>query len=219
MSEPVDLQLLRREYPGGRQLCADPAIWLFDDFATPAEMTALVDAAKDQLQRAEVSGDVGGFVSDGRSGSNCWIAHDHGRFTLKLAQRISQLVGIPLTHAESFQIVHYGPQQQYKPHFDAWDAGTTRGDRNMARGGQRLVTALVYLNHVEDGGATAFPKLALEVRPCKGSLLLFHNCPAGSNLKHPNSLHGGMPVTAGEKWAANLWFRQQDYRRKPVGSS
>jgi len=216
MSEPVDLQRLRRVYPEGKQLCADPAIWLFRDFATAAEMAALVNAASDQLQRAEVSGDDGGFISDGRSGSNCWIAHDQGRFISKLAQRISRLVDIPLTHAESFQVVHYGLQQEYKAHFDAWDAGTTRGDRNMARGGQRLVTALVYLNHVAGGGATSFPNLKLDVLPRKGDLLLFHNCPAGTDLKHENSLHGGMPVTSGEKWAANLWFRQRDYRWKPV---
>lgn len=214
MSEPIDLQQLPRSYPDGQQLSTDPAIWLFADFASPAEMTALMDAAKHQLQRAEVSGDSGGFVSDGRSGSNCWIAHDHGRFTLKLAQRISQLLGIPLTHAESFQVVHYLPGQQYKPHYDAWDAGTARGDRNLARGGQRLVTALVYLNDVADGGATAFPHLKISVAPRKGSLLVFHNCPVGTDQKHKHSLHGGMPVTTGEKWAANLWFRQRDFRRQ-----
>jgi len=219
MSEPVDLQRLRREYPGGQLLCTDPAIWLFEDFATAAEMAALVNAARHQMQPAEVSGDEGGYISDGRSGSNCWIAHEYGRFTLKLAQRISKLVDIPLTHAEAFQVVHYGPEQEYKAHFDAWDAGTVRGDRNLARGGQRLVTALVYLNHVSGGGTTAFPNLKLEVQPRKGNLLLFHNCPAGTDLKHENSLHGGMPVTTGEKWAANLWFRQRDYRWQPEGGT
>ena len=26
---------------------------------------------------------------------------------------------------------------------------------------------------------------------------------------NPNSLHGGSPVLKGEKWAVNLWFRQE----------
>ena len=82
----------------------------------------------------------------------------------------------------------------------------------MQRGGQRLVTALRYLYDVEGGGCTRFTNLQLDVQPVKGSLLLFHNCERGSSKRHSDGLHAGMPVTAGEKWAANLWFRQRDYR-------
>jgi len=35
----------------------------------------------------------------------------------------------------------------------------------------------------------------------------------GTDSRHPLSLHGGQPVLVGEKWAANLWFRERDYRR------
>jgi prolyl 4-hydroxylase len=119
-----------------------------------------------------------------------------------------------LVNAESYQVVHYGPGQEYRAHFDGWDAGTDRGKRCMERGGQRLVTTLLYLNHVEAGGATGFPKLELNVNPLPGSLLLFHNCHPGTNLRHELSLHGGLPVNAGEKWAANLWFRERRYQRR-----
>jgi prolyl 4-hydroxylase len=209
---PVDLKTLPQQYPHGQRLHAAPAVWLFENFASAEELQALTQAAREKLQPAEVSGDKGGYLSPGRSGSNCWIDHTHSALTLQLAERVSKLVRIPLQQAESFQIVYYGPGQEYKPHFDAWDDDSERGRRCMERGGQRLVTALLYLNHVEAGGATSFPKLGLEVHPLRGNLLLFHNCYAGTNRKHENSLHGGMPVTAGEKWAANLWFRERDYR-------
>lgn len=212
MPAPTDLATLPQQYPRGQRLHVAPSVWLFENFASAEELSALMEAAWEKLRPAEVSGDGGGYLSPGRSGSNCWIEHDHSALTLQLAQRISKLVKIPLQQAESFQIVHYGPGQEYKPHFDAWDEDSDRGRRCMERGGQRLITALLYLNHVEAGGATGFPKLGIDVRPLPGNLLLFHNCYAGTNRKHENSLHGGMPVTAGEKWAANLWFRERDYR-------
>lgn len=212
MDSSIDLDSLAQHYPGGRQLHAAPAIWLFENFASAEELAALREAAWEKLQPAEVSGDSGGYLSSGRTGSNCWISHDHNALILQLAQRISSLAGIPLHHAESFQVVHYGPQQEYKPHYDAWDHDNERGRRSMARSGQRLLTVLLYLNHVEAGGATSFPQLQLDVHPLPGNLLLFHNCHAGSNRKHRDSLHGGKPVSAGEKWAANLWFRERAYR-------
>ena len=71
-----------------------------------------------------------------------------------------------------------------------------------------MITALIYLNDVEDGGATSFPELDIAIKPKKGNVLVFHNTiPETTNI-HPKSLHAGMPVSNGEKWAANLWFRE-----------
>lgn len=211
MSEAVDLARLRKRYAGGVHLRRQPPVWLFENFASAEEQEALMEAAWEQLRPAEVTGDVKDYISKGRTGSICWVQHDLNAMTLQLAKRISALVNIPLDHAESFQVVHYGPGQEYKAHYDAWDAGTPRGDKCLARGGQRLVTALLYLNHVEAGGATHFPRFKLKVNPLPGNLLLFHNCHAGTTRKHEAALHGGLPVTHGEKWAANLWFRQHRF--------
>jgi prolyl 4-hydroxylase len=214
MSDSIDLKRLPTTYAEGRQLHELPSVWLFENFATQEEMAALREAAWEQLRPAQVSGDKDGYISPGRTGSNCWVRHDHCALTLSLASRIADLVGIPLENAESYQVVYYGPGQEYRAHFDAWDADTERGQRCMARGGQRLVTTLLYLNHVEAGGATGFPKLELDVHPLPGNLLLFHNCYPGTARRHELSLHGGLPVTAGEKWAANLWFRERTYQRR-----
>jgi prolyl 4-hydroxylase len=208
----MDVAALPLAYRHGQQLNESPCIWLFRDFASAAEMQALIASAQPKMAPAEVSGETGGFLSQGRSGCACWVSHDYSALTLALAQRISRLVEIPLSHAENFQVVYYGRDQEYKAHFDGWEQGTERGDRCLAHGGQRLWTALLYLNDVERGGCTRFPKLELDVQPVKGSLLLFHNCERGSSKRHDHSLHAGMPVTAGEKWAANLWFRQREYR-------
>ena len=75
-----------------------------------------------------------------------------------------------------------------------------------------MVTALVYLNKVEAGGATQFPKLGITVPAQPGRMVLFHNTTEDISGPHPLSLHAGMPVESGEKWAFNLWFRLHDIR-------
>ena len=75
-------------------------------------------------------------------------------------------------------------------------------------GGQRMITALIYLNDVKDGGATYFPELNISINPKKGNVLIFHNTISETTNINPRSLHAGMPVSSGEKWAANLWFRE-----------
>ena len=122
------------------------------------------------------------------------------------------MVGLPLEQAESLQVLHYSQDQEYAPHYDAWDAATERGRRCMIKGGQRMVTCLLYLSDVEDGGGTSFPNLEMEVRAKKGRMVLFHNCYGGRNLRHPDCLHGGLPVVKGEKWACNFWFRESVYQ-------
>jgi len=207
----MTVQILQ-QYDIGQQVNDEPVIYVFEDFLRANEMAELIAAAQFNLQRAVVSDAKIGKVSLSRTGQNCWVRHRQTAVIGGLCDRVSALVGLPLTQAESLQVIHYAETQEYKPHFDAWDASTDRGKRCMERGGQRLVTCLLYLNEVESGGGTCFPKLDMEVRAVQGRMVLFHNCQAGTNLRHPASLHGGLPVEAGEKWACNLWFRERSCR-------
>lgn len=198
---------LREEYPGGERIADEPPLFLFDDYLSQAECDHLIELSEENMKRAVVSGDTEGVESDGRTGGVHWLAHDETPATLALSQRIAALVGLPLENAESLQVINYGPGEEYRSHYDAWVAGTETGDRCMARGGQRLVTCLMYLESAEAGGCTVFPRLDLEVIPRPRRMLLFHNCYPGTLERHPGSLHGGMPPEAGTKWACNLWFR------------
>lgn len=211
---------LRDFYEIGKKINDEPLLYLFEEFLTDLEVEQLLAAAKPKLKQAMVSAAKSGVESAGRSGNNCWIAHGYNAVIEDLSFRVAEVVGIPLENAESLQLVHYSENQEYAPHFDAWDAATERGRRCMARGGQRMVTCLLYLNDVEAGGGTSFPKLDMQVRARRGRMLLFHNCHRGSSVRHPDSLHGGMPVLKGEKWACNFWFREKAYQTaEPVPSS
>jgi len=205
---------LRDFYETGNQINEDPKLVVFEDFLQPLETEQLLAAAQSKLKQALVSAANSGVESPGRTGRNCWIPHDYNAVVEDLSLRVADIVGMPLEYAESLQVVHYGRSQQYAPHYDAWDAGTERGQRCMAHGGQRLITCLMYLNEPAEGGGTSFPNLDLEVRAKRGRMLLFHNCHRGSTVRHPDSLHGGMPVLEGEKWACNFWFREKRYQKR-----
>lgn len=203
---------LREFYETGNKVNDDPLVVVFEDFLADLEVEQLLAAANSRLKQALVSDDKSGVESAGRSGLNCWIPHGYNAVIEDLSLRVAEVVGIPLENAESLQVVHYAENQQYAPHFDAWDASTERGQRCMVKGGQRMVTCLMYLNDVAEGGGTSFPKLDMEVRANKGRMLLFHNCHPNTSVRHPDSLHGGMPVLKGEKWACNFWFRESAYQ-------
>jgi hypothetical protein len=70
------------------------------------------------------------------------------------------------------------------------------------------LTALLYLNDVQEGGGTRLSKLNIEVTAKKGKLLVFRNVYEGGHFKHEKSEHAGMPVKKGEKYAVNLWFKE-----------
>ncbi|MCC4620417.1 2OG-Fe(II) oxygenase [Xanthomonas cassavae CFBP 4642] len=123
--------------------------------------------------------------------------------------RLAACARLPLTHAEPLSVLCYAPGEHYRAHRDYLPAGRVAADRPAA--GNRLRTVCVYLNAVEAGGQTEFPIAGLRVQPRAGSVVCFDNLhPDGR--PDPDSLHAGLPVTAGSKWLGTLWFRQRRYR-------
>lgn len=191
-------------------LSIDPRVYTIDNFLSSSECKHLISVGVGGgMSRAFVSGDKEGVISKGRTNDLCWVNHMTDMGTKRIAERVAALVGLPLSHAESFQIIRYDVGAEYRPHFDAFDPKTKSGERNMQNGGQRVITVLGYLNTVKKGGGTDFPKLKVRVPAEQGKLVVFHNCKAGTIIKHPHTLHAGLPVEEGEKWAFNLWFRAE----------
>tara|TARA_B100001029_G_scaffold101050_1_gene83129 strand:- start:879 stop:1496 length:618 start_codon:yes stop_codon:yes gene_type:complete len=187
---------------------ADPIIYVVSDFLSEEECNAFIELGKGKMKRATVISDSDNELHDSRTNDYCWIKHDLNDVIHEASKRFSVLVKMPINNAEQFQLVYYGPGNEYKPHFDAFDKTTKEGQNHWFPGGQRMITALAYLNDVEAGGETDFPEIGVSVKPNKGDVLIFHNCIEGTTEINPNVLHGGSPVISGEKWAVNLWFRE-----------
>jgi len=195
-------------------LCDEPKVFTIGNFIDKKSCDHIISVAKNKLKPALVSTAKKGVVSKGRTGMNCWIDHKHDTIFEGVAKKISELIKIPIETAESFQIIYYDKYQEYQKHTDSWaQDGSEKSKRCMRMGGQRLVTALCYLNTVEEGGTTRFTKLKIDVKPEIGKLLVFNNTFTGTNKKHPMSEHAGTPVFRGEKYAFNLWFREGNFNK------
>ncbi len=206
------LPALRQAYANGEKLHTLPDVHVVDGVIKRDEALHIIRIAGPMMGESKVSGDKAGFKSSGRTNSLAWVKHEHDAVTSRVAERIADIIGLPIENAESLQVIRYDAGQEYRAHFDAYDLDTERGQRCCQRGGQRLITTLGYLTPVEEGGSTRFPKLDLDVEPAAGRLLIFHNCYPGTNKRHPLSLHQGSPVVKGRKWAFNLWFHERRFR-------
>jgi len=186
-----------------------PLVYTIDNYITNEECNHFIKLSFNKLKKAGVAGATRVVHTAGRNNSNCWIRHNYDDITLRVVKKIADLVEYPYNHAESFQIIHYSKNQKYDYHQDGFPVDDSiKSKTYLGRGGQRMVTALVYLNDVTKGGGTGFKKLNIEVKPKKGRIVVFENCYEGTNVVHPDSLHSGRPVIEGEKYAFNLWFRE-----------
>jgi prolyl 4-hydroxylase len=118
----------------------------------------------------------------------------------RINERIAKASNTDVACGEPLHMLRYTPGQEYKPHTDSMP-----GEVN-----QREWTVLVYLNDGYEGGATRFSRLDLEVRGAPGDALIFRNV-TDDGRPDPNSLHAGLPVTAGAKRLATRWIRTRPY--------
>ena len=131
-------------------------------------------------------------------------------FIMMIQRRIDDLLGIDPRYGETMQGQRYAVGQEFRAHFDFFNTGTSYWPDETRRGGQRSWTAMAYLNAVEDGGATDFPKLPLSVPAQQGALLVWNNMKQDGT---PNqaSLHAGTPVKAGVKYVMTKWYRSRPW--------
>ena len=155
-----------------------------------AQPSRAFDATYESGYRTSYSGDV----------------DPHDPFIRKLQRRLDDLLGIDPTYGETIQGQRYLPGQEFQPHCDWFPGGTTYSEEAMKRGGQRSITAMAYLNPVEEGGATAFPRIGLSIEPKPGALLIWNNAdPEGK--PNPWTIHAGTPVVRGVKYIITKWYR------------
>ena len=191
----------------------DPMVYVVERFLSDKECDLFKEIASNDMKRSKVSGfdkekNRRGLLDNRRTSSHSWIQHSYDKTTTDVALRISELVQVPITHAEAYQILHYSDSQEYQAHHDTFDPSVKDYQHYLKNGGQRIITAIAYLNNVKKGGETSFPSIDRIITPQKGKIVVFQNCYKGTDKPHPDSLHGALPVIKGEKWAFNLWFRK-----------
>mmetsp|Transcript_23489 Transcript_23489/g.26747 ORF Transcript_23489/g.26747 Transcript_23489/m.26747 type:complete len:390 (-) Transcript_23489:258-1427(-) len=197
-------------YPGLHLLHANPPVFAVENFLSPAECQFLIHSAVDCFGPAPVVGKGAGEISPSRTSSTCYLARED---LPDYMRKVSMLTGKPITDCELPQVGRYFPTQQYLQHFDAFDLSNEDGRRFASNGGQRTVTVLSYLNDVEQGGATLFPALNLQVQPRQGMAIIFFPATV-DGLLDKLALHAAMPAVD-TKFVSQVWIRQGVYRGQP----
>lgn len=131
-------------------------------------------------------------------------------FIMMIQRRIDDLLGVDPGYGETMQGQRYAVGQEFRAHFDYFNTNTSYWPDETRRGGQRSWTAMAYLNNVEDGGSTDFPRLPLSVPAQQGALLVWNNMKE-DGTPNPSSLHAGTPVKAGIKYVITKWYRSRPW--------
>jgi len=199
--------------PAALTLSQAPLIRRLPGLIHPLVLDTIVHVAAPRVRRSQiVDARTGEVRADPmRNSSHVTLGpreHDH---VLEALERcIAGICGTPVLNGEFVQILRYRVGEEFRPHVDYFNDGGAGTARSLADGGQRVQTALLYLNDGYGGGGTCFPRLDLTVEPRRGDLLHFHNV-STDGRGHRDSLHAGMPVTAGEKWLLSQWIRSERY--------
>jgi len=169
----------------------DRLIAMIDEVAQPSQV---FEEVYQPAYRTSYSGDV----------------DSHDSLVRMVERRLSDLLGIEPPWGEAVQGQRYEPGQEFKAHCDWFDTASEYWVREVARGGQRSWTAMVFLNDVAEGGTTEFPKIGVSIPPQRGALLVWNNALRDGE---PNwqTLHAARPVVRGVKYVITKWFRTRPW--------
>lgn len=187
-----------------------PRVVVFGNLLSDDECDELIALAQPKLARSlTVDNQTGGEeVNSARTSDGMFFGRAEYPVVERVEKRLAELLKWPFENGEGLQVLRYRTGAQYVPHYDYFDPAQPGTAKIVQRGGQRVATIVMYLRTPERGGATIFPDIGLEVQPVKGSGVFF-----SYDRPHPDTktLHGGTPVTLGEKYVATKWLRENEF--------
>lgn len=194
-----------------------PWVVVMDNFINATESDRLINLGSNagyqrstDLGKVSETGQYSSKVSERRTSMNAWCTTEEcldDPIATTVYNRIESITGIPIVNSEAFQLLRYEKGQFYLQHHDYI---TEDYDRVQ---GVRILTVYLYLNDVQEGGGTNFPRLNLTVYPRQGRALIW---PSVYNdrphIKDPRTQHQALPVDGENdvKYGANVWLHQRE---------
>lgn len=105
------------------------------------------------------------------------------------------------THIETPTVIKYEPgTDRFIMHVDAWNSASA----------SRVISIIIYLNDVEDGGVTVFPNHNVTLKPERGTIVMFP-----SSMTYP---HEATVPISGNKYVIVTWltFEGAGYTSRPL---
>lgn len=143
----------------------EPLVVVLGNMLSHEECDELIRLSMDRMKRSKIG--AAREVNEQRTSSGTFIEESENAIVARVEKRISAVMNIPIEHGEGLQILKYTPGQEYKAHFDFFSSTSKAANNN------RISTLVMYLNDVEEGGETFFPKLNFTVTPKKGMAVYF----------------------------------------------
>ena len=189
-----------------------PRIVLLGGLLSVEECDALIEYGRSRLERSPVVSDTDGKtqVHAHRTSRGAMLQRGETELVGRIEARLAALTSWPFENGEGLQMLQYEKGNEYRPHYDWFDASLPGPRKHLERGGQRVGTIVMYLSDVEAGGGTSFPNLGLTVQPKKGGAVFFANTDS-YRRPDPQTLHAGEPVEKGVKYIATKWLRERIY--------
>ena len=126
-----------------------------------------------------------------------------------IQRRLVAFCGLQPYQCEVLGLLRYQPGQAYQLHYDGFGEDQATIGVLLQDGGQRIRTALIYLNESYVGGETRMENLDIDIKAHTGDLLVFDNVDE-RGLRHTDSLHAGKAVECGTKWLLSQWYREHE---------
>ena len=197
--------------PPIRTLSDSPRVIVAEGLAPPEVCDWIVGQCAGRLVRAEVDDPRTGLPVMGQTRTNR-VANfglaETSLLNVLIQGRIGACIGASLSMMEAFAVLNYRPGEEASDHFDYLDPAIPAYAEEIARVGQRVATALLYLNDDYEGGETEFPELGLRHRGGKGDALIFISVDR-SGAPDPRTRHAGRPTTSGDKWVLSQFARNR----------
>lgn len=184
---------------------------LYENLLSDEECEHLKIKSEPQLARSAVVGkNFSNVQTRIRTSAGAFLDRGLDETVKRIESRIARLTGYGVERGEGLQVLHYVDAQEYQPHFDFFEPQTEEEAQIMMVPGNRIGTLIMYLNDVDEGGATYFPQLKLAIHPKKGSAIWFGYL-KDDGILDMRTEHAGLPVIAGDKWIATKWIRERDF--------
>ena len=208
--EEIDFDQKEAAYEAARTaLPGNKIVRIVDDFLNKEDCEYIIQLADGHFGRSKVltEKDTEHYA---RTSYSAYLKFPEDEVLNRIRKKAAHLIEMPEKNFESFQVVAYAIGQEFQNHYDTFSEDLAIGQEHLARGGQRKYTMLVYLNDEFDGGATHFPNIDRVVYPKQGSVLIFDNLDEQGKVVEA-SLHAGLPVFKGKKYAMNIWIRTGEF--------
>lgn len=152
-----------------RTLSLRPKIFEVQDFLSVNETSEILEigeaqglvASKGIMQSADR--DAIRTHTSFRTSTQAWLSNKLSPLVAQLDQRVGELTRVPVSHNEPVQLLRYGEGNYYHAHNDWTELELYPDQASIWVGNHfghqdRLATVFWYLNDVENGGETFFPK-------------------------------------------------------------